>query len=156
MGEAVAIHLSKKGWKIACVDLREPAGGPGKDYEGIFLKADVTKYEEQANAFQQTWEKYGQIDFGEQYLRWNLKFLIWIVFANAGIVESFPFYGVEQSLPPPKPSFLVQDVNLVGVQYSSYLAMHYMRKNPIPGGNLIMTASGERLPCSIHLTPKSN
>lgn len=76
MGEAVAQHLANIGWKVVCVDLREPSGGPGKDYEGIFIKADVTKYEEQANAFHKTWDKYKQIDFGEYGLLWALKFLI--------------------------------------------------------------------------------
>ena len=47
IGAAVAEHLPKKGWKKVSIDLREPADGAGKDYEGIFIKTDVTKYEEQ-------------------------------------------------------------------------------------------------------------
>lgn len=32
---------------------------------GIFTKVDVTNYASQAKAFENTWEKYGRIDFGQ-------------------------------------------------------------------------------------------
>lgn len=39
----------------------------------------------------------------------------------------------------------MQDVCLEGVEVTSYLAMHYMRHNPTPGGVLIMTSSAAGL-----------
>ena len=36
---------------------------------------------------------------------------------------------------------LVVDVNLNGVIYTSYLALHFFRKNPSKKGNLVMTSS---------------
>ena len=142
MGLAVARHLAGKGWKICVSDLNEKSGeSAAKELGGIFVKVDVTNYEEQAAAFQKTWETYGRIDFGmhrfriQSVLRPLLMkgFLARKVYANAGIVDTYPFYSEQKDLPPPKPSLLVENVCLTGVIYSSYLAMHYMRRNAEKG-----------------------
>ena len=150
MGLAVSRHLASQGWKISIADLNVQSGeAVAKELDGLFTKVDVTKYEDQAAAFQKTWEKFGQIDFGtffELTERLSLaKLTERIVYANAGIIDTIPWYGEQNSLPPPKPSLPTQDVCLTGVEYSSYLAMHYMRQNKVKGGSLIMTSSGERL-----------
>lgn len=128
MGEGVAKELASKGWKVAVLDMNEKSGKAiAEQLGGIFIKTDVTNYDNQAAAFQKTWETYKQIDF---------------VYANAGIVDTYPFYSKHDTLPPPKLPLLVQEVCLTGVVYSSYLAMHYMRQNPVKGGSIIMTSSG--------------
>ena len=73
----------------------------------------------------------------------TLKVLKAIVYANAGIVDTYPFYTEQTKLPPPKPTLLCQQVCLDGVEYSAYLSMHYMRQNPVKGGTIIMTSSGK-------------
>ena len=66
------------------------------------------------------------------------------VFANAGIVEKFEFYKQQESdsqgLPPRLDSTVI-DVNLQSVITTTYLAIHFFRKNSKPGGVLVMTAS---------------
>ena len=42
---------------------------------------------------------------------------------------------------PPQPDKLVIDVDLHGVIWSSYLALHYFRKNASKAGKLAMTSS---------------
>jgi 15-hydroxyprostaglandin dehydrogenase (NAD) len=65
-----------------------------------------------------------------------------IVFANAGILDVADFYQKSDTLPPPEPSLLTSKVSCDGAIYSAYLAMHYFRRNPTPGGSLIVTSSG--------------
>ena len=69
MGLAVARHLHKNGWQLSLVDMNVKSGeAAANEVNGIFTKADVTKYNDQAAAFQKTWEKFGQIDFGRSSL----------------------------------------------------------------------------------------
>jgi 15-hydroxyprostaglandin dehydrogenase (NAD) len=42
---------------------------------------------------------------------------------------------------PPQPDTLVIDVDLIGIIWSSYLALNYFRKNASGGGKLVMTSS---------------
>lgn len=42
---------------------------------------------------------------------------------------------------PPRPDTTVIDVDFHGVVWSSYLALHYFRKNASKGGSLVMTSS---------------
>ncbi|CAK7225966.1 hypothetical protein SBRCBS47491_006067 [Sporothrix bragantina] len=127
MGLAVSRHLAKQGWKISVVDLNESAGvHTAEELGGIFSKANVAKHEDMAAAFQKTRETYGRIDF---------------VYANAGIVDTYNFYEKHDTLPPPPLPLVCQDVCLLGVEVTSYLAMHYMRQNPTPGGVIVMTSS---------------
>lgn len=65
MGLGVGRHLASKGWKIAVLDMSQESGQKAaEELDGIFVKTDVTKYKDQAAAFQKTWETYGRIDFG--------------------------------------------------------------------------------------------
>jgi 15-hydroxyprostaglandin dehydrogenase (NAD) len=66
MGLAVSRYLAGKGWKISSADLNQQRGeSAAKELDGIFTKTDVTKYEDQAKAFSNTWDKFGRIDFGK-------------------------------------------------------------------------------------------
>jgi len=42
---------------------------------------------------------------------------------------------------PPKPDLLCTDVDYKGVIYGTQLAIHFFRKNRVPGGKIIATAS---------------
>lgn len=63
------------------------------------------------------------------------------VFANAGILDTFDFYA-QETLPPPEPNLLCSKVSCDGAIYTSYLALHYFRQNPVKECSLIMTSSG--------------
>lgn len=131
MGFAVAQRLAQEGWFTVIVDVNEYQGQKTVEKLGnnaVFKKANVTIYSEQSSVFEETFIEYGRVDF---------------VFANAGIAGKADFYDIVNYWPPEAPSMTVQDVNLTGVVYSAYLAMHYMRRNTKPGGVLVMTASGQ-------------
>ncbi|ROT40442.1 NAD(P)-binding protein [Sodiomyces alkalinus F11] len=130
MGRAVAEALVQKGgWFVSLLDLNKETGAEAERTLGEnvqFIEADVTNYDQQVAAFERTVKKFGGIDF---------------VFANAGIAGGADFYGAPKSWPPGPPSFLVEEVCLRGAILTSYLAMQYMRRNPEPGGVIVMTAS---------------
>jgi len=132
MGLAVTESLVQKGWNITIVDFNEKAGKETAEKFGsqvLFVKGNVVKYEDQVEAFVKTWEKWGRLDF---------------VHANAGIGDRINFYkpGAEMANgAPEKPDTLVIDICLYGVVWSSYLAMHYFRKNPSKSGKLVITSS---------------
>lgn len=149
MGQAVARDLVKKGWTIAVIDLDRTTGkAAAKEFGGIFVATNVFVYESIANAFERVWEEYGRIDFGMTCASTmsSLAALTMrrIVFANAGLVGLEPFYKIQSNLPPKKPQMIDNEVNTVGVYYTCYLAMHYMRQNPEKsGGQIIITSSGK-------------
>lgn len=131
MGLAVGKRLAEEGWHLVLVDINEHVGVNAvfeiNSKTASFVKADVTKFDDQLAVFEQTFEKHGRIDF---------------VFANAGVAGATGFSARCDHWPPKPPSLLVQEVNLTGVVYTCYLAMHYMRRNEVPGGVVVMTASG--------------
>ena len=130
MGLAVAQKLQNLGWNIATVDIHPESStteAEESQASSLYIRANVTIYEELLNAFRKTKEKFGSIDF---------------VYANAGIIGKGDFYDVQELKAPTAPSLSVQEICLTGVIYTSHLAMHFMRQNEIPGGVIIMTASG--------------
>lgn len=135
MGRAVADALIQRGgWSVSLLDLNKDAGAEAERTLGTnahFIETDVTSYDQQVAAFERTVKRFGGgVDF---------------VFANAGVAAGADFYSAPKSWPPGPPSFLVEDVCLRGAALTSYLAMQYMRRNPEPGGVIVMTASGEFL-----------
>jgi len=62
----MARKLRKDGWEISVAELNEETGrAAAEEIGGLFTKVDVTSYASQAKAFENTWEKYGRIDFGQ-------------------------------------------------------------------------------------------
>jgi 15-hydroxyprostaglandin dehydrogenase (NAD) len=132
MGLAVAQKLSSEYWNLVIVDLDGKAGAKAvadlsQTTQAVFVEADVTNYASQIAAFETAILRFESLDF---------------VFANAGIAGRGGYYDKAADWPPKAPSLLLQDVCLTGVVYSSWLGMHYMRRNKVPGGIIIMTASG--------------
>jgi len=126
-----ARQLSKDGWEISIADMNEKTGqAAAEEVGGIFTKVDVTSYASQAKAFEHTWEKFGHIDF---------------VFANSGILDVEDFYTKHETLPPKEPSLLTSKVSCDGAIYSSFLALHYYRQNPVKECSLIMVSSASAL-----------
>ncbi|KAF7588101.1 hypothetical protein BBP40_006165 [Aspergillus hancockii] len=86
------------------------------ELNSLCIPTDVSCYGDIANAFTITWPTPGQLDF---------------VFTNAGVVEHYSFYAHqsedERGLPPP-PSLGTVNVSLASILYTSYLALHFVRK----------------------------
>ncbi|KAJ9210826.1 hypothetical protein DTO166G4_7597 [Paecilomyces variotii] len=99
-----------------------------------FVQCDVSSWESQADAFEKVYADQGRID---------------IVFANAGISKEGKLIETDRAQrgeKPMKPDLGTLNVNLVGVIYSTKLAIHYISKNvaidnTASKGSIICTAS---------------
>jgi 15-hydroxyprostaglandin dehydrogenase (NAD) len=68
MGLAVVEHLVREGWNVTVVDFNEESGKTVQKSLGsqvLFVHGNVISYENQAEAFVKTWEKWGRLDFGK-------------------------------------------------------------------------------------------
>ncbi|OAP62020.1 hypothetical protein AYL99_04223 [Fonsecaea erecta] len=132
MGLAVVESLVEQDWKVTIADKDRSAGEQVAKRLGdqvMFFETNVTSYEEQAQAFTATWKQWNSLD---------------LVFANAGISDRTDIIEPAEEQDngaPPKPDTLVMDVCLLGVVYTSYLALHFFRKNKSKDGSLVMTSS---------------
>ena len=144
MGLGVVERLITLGWNVCIVDFNTKAGQEVSERLGantLFVKANVIAYEEQADAFAQTFAKWHRLDF---------------VYANAGIGDRIDFYApANEFLPngaPKRPDTLVVDICLNGCIWACYLALHYFRLNPGGVGKIAMTSSmcgiyvGDKIP----------
>lgn len=85
-----------------------------------FVHCNVTDWQSQVNFFKEAVKRstHGGID---------------MVVANAGIADSEPTFEQPKDLDaaePPPPSLKVLDVNLMGVVYTTHLALFYLARNP--------------------------
>ncbi|KAL6703768.1 hypothetical protein ACN47E_009067 [Coniothyrium glycines] len=130
IGEGLARRLVEKGWKVAILDVRENEElGRELGDAASYHQCNVADYDSQAKSFQQVFERYGRID---------------ALCANAGIPDRssiFVFGHRGSDKIPPKPDLLCTDVDYKGVVFGTQLAIHFMRKNKIPGGKIVVTAS---------------
>ncbi|KAB8229648.1 uncharacterized protein BDW43DRAFT_322038 [Aspergillus alliaceus] len=132
IGLAVAQALVRRlTWRVYILGTNQERGS--KAVEGLpgayFLRSDVRDYHNLADAFHEIYKENGRLD---------------LVFANAGILESCDFHAQHpENRVPPKPDLEVLDVNLVGVVYTSYLALHYFRQSSRNNSeaNLVLTGS---------------
>jgi NAD(P)-dependent dehydrogenase (short-subunit alcohol dehydrogenase family) len=132
MGATLATQLIALGWKVACVDIQYAPGmalaaslGPNAQ----FFQADVASYTSQAEMFTAVWKYWGRID---------------ALCANAGIADRSSLYILShRNSPsvPPEPDLYCTDVDYKGIVYGTQLAIHFMRKNAVPGGKIVCTAS---------------
>jgi NAD(P)-dependent dehydrogenase (short-subunit alcohol dehydrogenase family) len=102
-----------------------------------FIKADVSKWEENVRFFKQVKEKFGRIDFGNTCMVINK---LMLVAANAGIDDTQDLYVPGDGIT--KPNLKTLEVDLLGPVYATYLALHYFRTNePNTGGKVVITSS---------------
>ncbi len=132
MGLAVATALAKRGeWHVHILDLNAESGNDAAKNLGQcakFHESDVKNYSSISSIFDSVFKSEGRLDF---------------VFANAGVVERWNFFGEHPAgVPPPEPDLLTVDINLKSVVTTSYLAQHYFRQSPgKEDRSLVMTAS---------------
>lgn len=93
-----------------------------------YTHCDVTSWKSLSAFFKGVFERNGRID---------------VVVANAGIVERKEF--LDDILTPDgelaEPDLSVINVNLTGCMLTGKLALWYFKKNPTPGGALVMISS---------------
>ncbi|KAJ5187613.1 hypothetical protein N7449_010607, partial [Penicillium cf. viridicatum] len=132
IGLAVAKDLIQTGsWQVNIIGSNQERGQDAAASlpNATFYQADVRNYHQLAGVFDQIFNATGRIDF---------------VFANAGRAEYTDFFAKSEAGIPSEPSSEIVDINLNGVLYTSYLAMHYFRRSPESTKghrNLILTSS---------------
>lgn len=136
MGEAITRDLISRGWKVALADINRKESlekdlGPN----ATFFKTNIADYDSHASTFQLVFKKWGRVD---------------ALCANAGITDKSSLYILSQRHNaledvPPAPDLLCTDVDWKGIVYGTQLAIHFMRKNPTPGGKIVCTASAAAL-----------
>src|SRR5271156_5056933 len=88
----------------------------------IFVKADVSKWEENLKFFKIAKETFGRIDFGDLRQR-HLELMK--VAANAGIDDTQDLAGPWDGIS--KPNLKTIEVDLFGPIYATFLAIQYFR-----------------------------
>ncbi|ETN40680.1 uncharacterized protein HMPREF1541_04959 [Cyphellophora europaea CBS 101466] len=132
IGEAIARHLVGRGWRVAAFDIQDDLGKTITDDLGAsfyYIHCDVRSYEDQAAAFQKTFDKFGKID---------------ALCHNAGLIDQYSVYRFDyrgKKGVPPKPNLNSTETCYHGLIYGTQLAVHFMRQNPIPGGTIVATGS---------------
>lgn len=93
-----------------------------------FVKTDVTSWTNLKVLFNTAATQHGRIDH---------------VFANAGIGPKVDYLDdqYDESGDLKEPDTIVYDINLRGMINTSYLGIHYMRKQEPKGGSIVCTAS---------------
>ena len=132
MGTELAKDLIRQGCKVGCFDVNETAGQKLASQLGdraFFVRCNVADYDDQARAFTDVWNRWGRLD---------------ALLMNAGIVDRSSIYILEhrgRKEIPPAPNVATTQVDYLGVVYGTQLAIHFMRQNSIPGGQIVATAS---------------
>jgi 15-hydroxyprostaglandin dehydrogenase (NAD) len=139
IGLAITEHLVNfYGYRVAILDIDAERGQTETNRLNaasdscLFLHVDVSNYEQQAKAFQQTFEWGGnRLD---------------LFFANAGTGDRDSVYkdlnGMDEKTGLPKPLDLKNiEVNLNAIIQGVHLARHFFEKNSKPGGRIVVTAS---------------
>ncbi|KAF3401697.1 15-hydroxyprostaglandin dehydrogenase [NAD] [Penicillium rolfsii] len=142
IGLDVAKRLSETGdWQVNIIGSNQQRGLEAMSSlaNTIYYQADVRNYEQLAKVFETIQDKAGRLDF---------------VFANAGVAGRTDFFAaISETGIPPEPSLDSVHINLDGLLYTSYLAMHYFRRSPESTKgkrNLIMNSSIAGLyPCAL-------
>ena len=138
MGLAVTKHLLSKGWRVAMADIDAKGGSSISSELGpdtIFQHTDVSVYSQQAELF-------------DRAFTWGGNRLD-LLAANAGIDDRQSLYETNEAVDgdgkPKEINLKTLKVDLDAVIQGIWLFKYYARKNKIPGGKIIITASSAGL-----------
>ncbi|KAJ0120072.1 hypothetical protein J7T55_000925 [Diaporthe amygdali] len=132
IGKALATDLVSKGWHVACCDIASENGeavAAELGEKAVFYQLDVCDYDAQANVFSLVWDKWGRLD---------------ALLANAGHSDRGSIYifdhrGKDEI--PPKPELKSIKACYESFLYGVQLAIHFMRRNETPGGQIVATST---------------
>ncbi|OAG33885.1 hypothetical protein AYO21_12001 [Fonsecaea monophora] len=133
IGDALVRHLVSLNWRVVVADINPPKESLP---ETLFVKTDISSWQDQADMFEQAYAWSGRLDF---------------VALNAGVDHGDDVFGNlsgNVDRPPSRPDTRPFEVNITGTFYGIKLAAHYMTvpsthsDKPKPGGKIIITASG--------------
>jgi 15-hydroxyprostaglandin dehydrogenase (NAD) len=133
IGLSLTHHLLSSGWRVAMADRNEEKGRALEKELGpnvMFMKVDISKYDQQAALFQSAFEwGEGRLDF---------------LAANAGIDDRQSLYEGVPDIhgPPPELNTDCIQVDMIAVLQGVWLLSHYARRNKVPGGKVVITSSG--------------
>jgi len=127
IGLALTKHLLTKGWHVVLADIQQPPTTEKlPEDRTLFVKCDVSSWDDQANLFTKAFEWTSRLDF---------------VALNAGIDDRDDiFHTLDVGKPPVKPNMKTFDVDLLAVYWGVKLAAHYIHKAG-NGGHIVITAS---------------
>ncbi|KAK3659691.1 hypothetical protein LTR56_001054 [Elasticomyces elasticus] len=135
IGLALTNYLLERGWAVIA-DINPPQDQLA---DTLFIKTDVSSWDQQAAMFEQAYKWQGRLDFHA---------------ANAGIDDRddiFNSISSDSSKPPRQPNMACLNINLYGPYYGIKLAAHYMSLDstsagkPRPGGKIVVTSSAAGL-----------
>ncbi|TVY44413.1 5'-hydroxyaverantin dehydrogenase [Lachnellula occidentalis] len=135
LGKSYAEVFAAAGAYITIGDFNERAGlETVSELSGKaqFVKCDVRNWDDQVRMFEMAIENspHNSCD---------------IVIANAGVVGADDMFTLQDpALPPVKPNLRIIEINLLGMTYTTKLALHYFRRQPVEAGRdrcLIIKAS---------------
>ncbi|OQV01803.1 hypothetical protein CLAIMM_07094 [Cladophialophora immunda] len=121
--EALKLFV-KNGATVVNADLKPPTG---EFPNTIFIKTDVTKWDDLRHLFQETVKKYGRVD---------------VTFANAGVATTADYFDLrlDDHGQPKEPSRLCYEINVLGLINTVTLAVWHMAQQTT-GGSIVLTAS---------------
>ncbi|KAK3698971.1 hypothetical protein LTR37_016662 [Vermiconidia calcicola] len=132
IGLALTKDLLERKWNVVMADLNPPKESLDST---MFVKCDVSSWDDLASMFQKAYQWQGRLDFCA---------------LNAGIDDRddiFNSISSDSTKPPKKPNMKTIDVDLIGPYYGIKLAAHYMSLDstsagkPKLGGKIVITAS---------------
>ena len=133
IGLALTKLLLEKGYRVIMVDINAELGEATCKELGVktmFYKADVSDYHEQAVMFKEAFKWHNRLDFFG---------------ANAGIDDRqnmLESHEEEDDNGLVKPLNLkCMQVNLDAIVQGIWIFKHYARKNPTPGGKVVISSS---------------
>ncbi|KAK5166815.1 uncharacterized protein LTR77_007544 [Saxophila tyrrhenica] len=132
IGLALTHHLLERQWNVVIADINPPKDS----IDGtIFVKTDVSSWDNQASLFKKAYEWNSRLDFCA---------------LNAGIDDRDDIFATisgDPSKPPGKPNMATLNIDLIGPYYGIKLAAHYMSLpstgagKPKLGGKIVVTSS---------------
>lgn len=122
LGLAYAQAFVKAGAFVTIVDFNPEAGASAEKElapNAVFVPCDVRKWEDLVAAF-------------EKAVAASPRHSLDVVIANAGTIGADDVYTLDDPTGPPvKPDLKTVDVNLYGTIYTTKLALHYFRLQPV-------------------------
>ncbi|KAK5013348.1 hypothetical protein LTR60_003914 [Cryomyces antarcticus] len=129
IGLALPKHLLSRQWAVVTADINPPPADLGPST--LFVPCDVSSWEQQAALFARAFAWHDRLDFAA---------------LNAGIDDRDDiFASIDTTTSPREPNMQTFQTNFIAPYYGIKLCAHYMSRNAVPGGKIVVTASAAGL-----------